>query len=299
MDVCVVTGTSTGIGRAAALHFAANGFRVVAAMRDLSKAAPLREAAGAPLRIQKLDVTDAESIDAALAEIDDTEGRIDVLINNAGLSNACPAEHYPEDEHRTLFETNYWGPVRLTQAVLPGMRTRGRGAIVNVSSILGRVAAVNQAAYCASKFAIEAFSESLALEVAAFGIRVCIVEPGVIGTAIFENTPVHYDRESPYRQAMRKSGRFYTSTIGRATPAAEIAAVMHEAVTCPTPRLRWLHGLGAELVTRRSTISDEDYIAMGALDDDAYNRRFAEAFGIDLTWRPDSISMPRSPGKDS
>ena len=288
MKVCVVTGANSGIGLATARRFAKEGWRVVAAMRNPARAGALREAAaaGAPIRVQTLDVADGESIAAAMAGIDAAEGRIDALVNNAGLSNACPAETYPEDEHRALFETNYWGPVRLAQAVLPAMRARGGGAIVNVSSILGRVAAINQAAYCASKFALEAFSESLALEVSPFGVRVAIVEPGVTATAIFGNTPIHYDRESPYRQAMRKGGRFYTSTIGRATPPEEIAAIIHEAVTTRTPRLRWLHGLGAELAARRPGVSDEDYIALSALDDKAYNRRFAEFFGIDLTWRP-------------
>ena len=286
MDVCVVTGASTGIGRAAALRFARGGYRVVAAMRNPGKAEPFPADRAARIRAQVLDVADSGSIAAALEEITAQEGRIDALVNNAGLSNACPAETYPEDEHRALFETNYWGPVRLTQAVLPGMRERGRGAIVNVSSILGRVAAVNQAAYCASKFAIEAFSESLALETAQFGIRVAIVEPGVTATAIFRNTPVHYDRESPYREAMRKGGRFYTSTVPRATPPEEIADAMFEAATTETPKLRWLHGLGAGLVAGRARISDEDYIAMTALDDESYNRRFAELFGVDLAWKP-------------
>ncbi len=281
MDICVVTGASTGIGRATALCFARKGYRVVAALRNPAAAKALEPEGGA-IRIQRLDVTDADSIGEAVDEIARTEGRIDVLVNNAGLSNACPVETYPEDEHRRLFETNYWGPVRLTQAVLPGMRARGRGAIVNVSSILGRVAAINQAAYCASKFAIEAFSESLALEVAPFGIRVAIIEPGVTSTAIFRNTPVHYDRESPYRQVMRKSGRFYTSTTERATPPEEIAALMHEAVTTRRPKLRWLHGVGAEMAMRRPGIVDEDYIAMSGLDDDAYNRRFADMFGVDI-----------------
>lgn len=294
MDVCLITGTSTGIGRAAAIHFARNGFRVVAAMRRPERAAPFPDIDGAPIRAATLDVTDADSIRAAMDDIEATEGRIDVLVNNAGLSNACPAETYPEAEHRALFETNYWGPVRLCQAALPGMRARGRGAIVNLSSILGRVAAINQAAYCASKFAIEAFSESLALEVAPLGIRVVIVEPGVTGTAIFENTPVHYDRASPYRQAMRKGGRFYVATVGRATPPEEIAAAIFEAVTTRDAKLRWMRGLGSEFAARRPGVSDEDYIAMSALDDDAYNRRFAEFFGVDLTWRTDAEK--RRPG---
>ena len=286
MDVCVVTGASTGIGRAAALRFARGGYRVVAAMRKPGKADPFPAEHAAHIRTQTLDVTDSASIAAALEDVAAQEGRVDALVNNAGLSNSCPAETYPEDEHRALFETNYWGPVRLAQAVLPGMRERGRGAIVNVSSILGRVAAVNQAAYCASKFAIEAFSESLALEAAQFGIRVAIVEPGVTATAIFRNTPVHYDRESPYREAMRKGGRFYASTIPRATPPEEIADVMFKAATTETPKLRWLHGLGAGLVEGRAKVSDEDYIAMTALDDESYNRRFAELFGVDLAWKP-------------
>ena len=233
--------------------------------------------------MHQLDVTDLDSISQVVTKIEDDEGRVDVLINNAGLSNACPMELYPEDEHRLLFETNYWGPVHLTQAVLPGMRAQGRGTIVNMSSILGRVAVVNQAAYCASKFAIEAFSESLALEVSPMGIRIIIIEPGVIATPIFEKTPVHYDKSSPYRQAMRQGGRFYRAAIPRATPPEELAKIIGEALTDKHPRLRWLHGYGASLVEKRPNIPDEDYISMTELDDGSYNARFEEFFGIDLT----------------
>ena len=211
-----------------------------------------------------------------------SKGNIDILINNAGLSNACPMEIYPEDEHRLLFETNYWGPVHLTQAVLPSMRAQGHGSIVNVSSILGRVAVVNQAAYCASKFAIEAFSESLALEVAPMGLQVIIIEPGVIATQIFEKTPIHYDKKSPYRQTMRQGGRFYRASIPQATPPEELAEIMLQALTSEQPQLRWLHGHGASLVEQRPNIQDEDYIAMTTLDDETYNARFKDFFGINL-----------------
>jgi len=236
-----------------------------------------------PIAVHKLDVTDERSIERAITKIVGAEEHIDVLINNAGLSNACPMELYPENEHRLLFETNYWGPVHLTQAVLPGMRARGHGAIVNVSSILGRVAVVNQAAYCASKFAIEAFSESLALEVVPMGIRVIIIEPGVTATSIFKKTPVHYDKKSPYRQAMRQGGRFYRASIPRATAPKEVAEIMLKALTSKQLRLRWLHGHGASLVEQRPNISDEEYIAMTTLDDEAYNIRFQDFFNIDLT----------------
>lgn len=287
MDNCLITGTSTGIGYAVAVHLARTGFRVHATMRDLAKSGRLKEtikSQNLPVSVHELDVTDEHSIKQVVAKIVDAEKHIDVLINNAGLSNACPMEIYPEDEHRMLFETNYWGPVHLAQAVLPGMRTRGHGAIVNVSSILGRVAVVNQAAYCASKFAIEAFSESLALEVAPMGIRVIIIEPGVIATPIFEKTPVHYDKISPYRQAMRQGGRFYRASIPRATPPEEVAEIMRQALTSERPQLRWLHGYGASLVEKRPNIPDEEYIAMTALDDEAYNIRFQDFFDIDLTF---------------
>jgi short-subunit dehydrogenase len=206
-----------------------------------------------------------------------------VLVNNAGLSSSSVVETYPEAEHRALFEANYFGPVALTQKVLPGMRARGRGAIVNVSSILGRIAWANQAAYCASKFAIEAFSEALAQETAGLGVRVAIVEPGVVASAIFENTPVHYDRDSPYKAAARRNGRFYRTGVPQATPPEEIAQVILEALTTRQPRLRWAHGWGAQAIERRRAMPDEEFVALGALDDAAYYARLKDALGIDLT----------------
>ena len=282
---CLITGTSSGIGYATALRLARGGMHVYATMRNLDKAEPLRDAAnkeGLSVSCHALDVTDQSSITEVVSKIGSDNGPIDCLINNAGLSNACPLEIYPEDEHRALFETNYWGPIRLTQAVLPAMRNQKYGAIVNISSILGKVAVVNQAAYCASKFAVEAFSESLALEVAPMGIQVIIIEPGVVATPIFNKTPIHYDKQSPYRQAMRQGGRFYKSSIPRATPAEELAETIWTSLTTEKPRLRWLHGHGDSLVKRRPDVSDEEYIAISSLEDDAYNTRFEELFAVDL-----------------
>ena len=282
---CLITGTSSGIGYATALRLARGGMHVYATMRNLDKAEPLRDAAnkeGLSVSCHALDVTDQSSITEVVSKIGSDNGPIDCLINNAGLSNACPLEIYPEDEHRALFETNYWGPIRLTQAVLPAMRNQKHGAIVNISSILGKVAVVNQAAYCASKFAVEAFSESLALEVAPMGIQVIIIEPGVVATPIFNKTPIHYDKQSPYRQAMRQGGRFYKSSIPRATPAEELAETIWTSLTTKKPRLRWLHGHGDSLVKRRPDVSDEEYIAISSLEDDAYNTRFEELFAVDL-----------------
>ena len=175
MPVTLVTGTSTGIGYATALHFARQGHRVIATMRNLAKAGPLETAARdakLPLVVRELDVTRPESIARAVGETAEREGLIDVLVNNAGVGGATPLELTPEDEHRAMFEANYWGPIRMIQAVLPSMRERRTGCIVNVTSIAGRVATPNQIAYSASKFALGAASEALAHEVAAFGVRV-------------------------------------------------------------------------------------------------------------------------------
>jgi NAD(P)-dependent dehydrogenase (short-subunit alcohol dehydrogenase family) len=285
MDVCLITGTSTGIGEAAALNFARAGYRVYATMRNLAKSGPLKEAVAAedlPVTVVQLDVTDQASVDRAVGEVLEAEGKIDVLVNNAGLGAACPVETYPEDEHRALFETNYWGPVRLIQAVLPGMRERGAGAILNVSSIMGRTGGVNQAAYCATKFAIEGLSESLAVELAPLGIRVAIIEPGVIGTPIFDNTPMHYDKSSPYLRTMKQCGLFYRTTMAQATPPGEIGDLMVEAVKSEPPRLRWLHGVADGLAERRAHMTDEDYVSLSSLEGAAYIDRYKELFRIEL-----------------
>ena len=285
MEICLITGTSTGIGRAAALHLARQGYKVYASMRDGAKAGALREQAAAEklvLIIETLDVSDNQSMLACVDRITAAEGRIDVLINNAGLSSSSPIETYPEAEHRALFEANYWGPVKLTQAVLPGMRERRQGAIINVSSLLGRIAWANQAAYCASKFAIEAFSEALAQEVLPFGIRVAIIEPGVVASAIFDNTPVHYDRASPYKPAMRRNGRFYSVGIATATPAERIAEVIAEALAAKQPKLRYAAGYGSQAIDRRAAMSDQDFVALGNMNDPDYYQALRENLGLDL-----------------
>src|SRR6516164_280965 len=206
--IAVVTGTSTGIGLATSLHLAANGWTVFAGMRNLAKAKPLEEAAAArklPVEVIELDVTSPDSTARAFA-LAAARGPIDVLVNNAGIGGATPLELVPEDEHRQMFETNYFGAIRCIQAVMPGMRERGRGTIVNVTSIAGRIATANQIPYSASKFALECVGEALAFELRRFGVRVVNVEPGVIMTAIFENSAgaTRYDKASPYKQTMRR-----------------------------------------------------------------------------------------------
>ena len=289
MPITLVTGTSTGIGFATALHLARHGHTVVATMRNLAKAGPLEEAARAerlPLTVRELDVTSQDSIDRAMAATREREGAVDVLVNNAGIGGATPLELTPEPEHRAMFEANYWGPIRMIQAVLPSMRERRSGCIVNVTSIAGRIATPNQIPYSASKHALAAASEALAHEVAAFGVRVAIIEPGVIQTAIFENSAgaTRYDKASPYRQIMRRNGKLFAAGFRNPGQPDTVAATILEAITTDRPRLRYPVGGDAEgIATGRPRISDEEWVAMGGeLSDEEYNARFKRYFGIEL-----------------
>ena len=288
MENAVVTGTSTGIGLTTALHLARNGYRVFAGMRDLGKAGPLRDAAAAeqlPVRLVALDVTAQPSVDAAFAAAA-AAGPVDVLVNNAGIGGASPLEITPEDEHRRMFETNYFGAVRCIQAVLPSMRERRHGAIVNITSVAGLWATPNQIPYSASKWALECLGEALAHEVRRFGVRVVNVEPGVIMTKIFENSAeaTRYDKTSPYQPIMRRNGKMFSAGFRVGAQPELVAATILEAITTPTYRLRWPVGDDAVGFMRgRPKISDEDWVAMGDdLSDEEYNRRFEEYFGIKL-----------------
>jgi NAD(P)-dependent dehydrogenase (short-subunit alcohol dehydrogenase family) len=286
--IAVVTGTSSGIGLATSLELARKGHRVFAGMRNLAKAGPLREAAAKedlPVEVIELDVTSQASTDRAFAAAR-AQGPIDVLVNNAGVGGATPLELVPEAEHRQIFETNYFGAIRCIQAVLPEMRERRSGAIVNITSIGGRIATPNQIPYSASKFALECAGEALAYEVRRFGVRVVNVEPGVIMTSIFENSSAatRYDKTSPYKQIMRRNGKMFAAGFRAAAQPQRVAETILEAITTPEYKLRWLVGSDAiGLATGRLGISDEDYVALGDdLEDAEYNARYRRYFGIEL-----------------
>lgn len=287
MSSVLITGASTGIGFATALRFARAGYRTWATMRDLAKAGPLvevRDAEGLGVELLALDVTRADSVRDAMAKA--LPGGLDVLVNNAGLAGGAPLELAPEEEHRAMFEANYFGAVRTIQAVLPHMRERGSGTIVNVSSVAGRIALPNQVPYSASKWALECASEALAHEVRRFGVRVRIIEPGVIMTSIFENAKARtlFDRASPYVDLMRRNGKFYSAGHRANQPPELVADAILEAAESDSERLRYVVGSDAEgLVRGRAAMSDEEWIALGGdLDDERYYAEFRTRFGIDL-----------------
>jgi len=286
MAVTLITGTSSGIGLATAVHFAREGHEVWAGVRNPTCATELREAIERDrlaIRVLTLDVDDAASVQRGVAEVQATSGRIDVLVNNAGIGGGGPIEDVPVDWAQGLFQTNYFGVVRMVQAVLPGMRQRGAGAIVNVSSIAGRLAIAGHGHYSAVKHALEALSEALAQEVQRFGIRVAIVEPGVVVTPIFSKARRFADPASPYFDHVRRLLLLYQKQMPRAAQPADAAAVIYEAATTKQPRLRWLVGDDAKLlVAGRQRMSDEEYVAGGrAMSEEQYLDEMRARFGFD------------------
>lgn len=204
-NVVLVTGCSSGFGLLIAARLSSHGFRVVATMRDLGKASPLMtevKRRGGEIDLLRLDVTDPESIRAAVAQIIEKHGRIDVLINNAGYGLGGAFEDLTPEEIRGQMEVNFFGVQNVTRAVLPVMRKNNAGKIINISSVAGFSASPFLGAYNASKWALEGFSESLRYEAGLFGIDVVLIQPGTYKTKIFYENARYarrfHDPASPY-----------------------------------------------------------------------------------------------------
>ena len=286
MSTVLVTGSSTGIGLATALHFARQGWEVHAGVRDPASATDLTEAVAKeqlPVRLVTLDVDRSESVTRAVGEVVAQSGRIDALVNNAGIGGGGPIGDVPVAWAKTLFETNYFGAIRMIQAVLPRMRAQGGGAIVNVSSIAGRLAVAGHGHYSAVKAALEAASEALAQEVIRFGIRVAIIEPGVVLTPIFTKAKRFLPADSPYAVHTRRLLLFYQMQMKRPSQPEDVARVIHEAVTTPEPKVRYLVGEDAKrLAAGRARLTDEEYVATGHdMSDEAYLAMMRERYGFD------------------
>ena len=241
----LITGCSTGIGRATAEHLASRGWPVYATARRMDAIADL---AGRGCKPLALDVCDEASIRAAVETVERAEGAVGVLINNAGYGQEGPFEEVPMEQVRRQFETNVFGLVRLTQLVLPGMRRQGWGKIVNLSSMGGRLALPGGAFYHATKYAVEALSDSLRFEVQGFGVDVIVIEPGPIKTR-FGDTAVEsvqgFGRgESPYATfnstLQRRIREAYEGPMAMmAGSALDVARVIEKAITARRPRTRY------------------------------------------------------------
>ena len=251
----VITGASSGIGAASALYLDRLGFTVWAGVRSKESGDALTRAASARLRVLTLDVTDPASITAARRTLAEAmpESGLAGLVNNAGISVAGPLELLPLDEVRTQFEVNVIGALAMTQALLPLLR-RARGRIVNISSIAGLAATPFLGAYCGSKFALEAMSDALRLELAPWGIAVSLVEPGAIQSQIWQRATMLATRTlggvapeslALYAQPLSRMQEVMNGAAARAIPAEAVARVLARAMTASRPRARYLVGKDA------------------------------------------------------
>jgi NAD(P)-dependent dehydrogenase (short-subunit alcohol dehydrogenase family) len=282
MAFVLITGTSKGIGRATALVLARAGHTVYATMRDPAASPKLAKAAEneqLPIQILAMDVDSDRSVRNTIASIQKT-GPIDVLVNNAGIERRGSVEELPISEFRALMETNYFGAVRCIQAVLPQMRARRSGCIINVSSVAGRISVPPLTAYSASKFALEAMSEGLAQEAKMFNIRVAIVQPGIIDTGMSRRVASE-SGPSLYPQARRMAGMFMAS-LQKPTPPVIVGQKILEIIESDTWKLRYPVGPDAEgFLQWRASMSDEECVDWGAADDETWYGNVDRSFGID------------------
>ncbi|WEK61244.1 MAG: SDR family NAD(P)-dependent oxidoreductase [Candidatus Microbacterium colombiense] len=246
-DLALITGTSSGMGLHAAIELARHGLHVVATMRDVSKADRLRAAAtaaGVEVDIRTLDVVDHDAAAALVAEIEAEFGRIDVLLNNAGRGSVATAEQASMQDVQDQLDVNYLAPVNLTKLVLPGMRERGSGRILTVTSVGGAVGQPFADTYCGAKFAVEGFMQSLAPVAERFGIRISVIEPAAVASDFVDNAR-RPDLGGPYGSLLqayidRTSGAFANAQTAESAGAAIAAAVLSDEY-----RFRWQTSDGA------------------------------------------------------
>lgn len=283
--VVLITGTSTGIGLATAVALGRAGHNVYATMRNPDRAPELQTMTrqeALPIVILPLDVDDDESVQRAVAHVLADKGRIDVLINNAGIAPLGAIEELTLTVFRQTMETNFFGALRCIQAVLPRMREQRSGCIVNVSSGAGRMAMAPQEPYTASKYALEAVSEVLAQEVKAFNIRVAIVEPGpVIQTPVFDKMgTIPAGTRYPQERRIRA---LVAASLEHPLPPDLVGDQIRQIVESETWQLRYPLPSMVPMLAWRAGMSDEAWVDFGALqDDEAWCARIAQDFGMDV-----------------
>jgi short-subunit dehydrogenase len=261
--VALITGASSGIGFETSLTLARNEFRTFATMRNLSKSRKIREIAKKerlPLTVIPLDVNDNASIRTAIQNILIEAKRIDVVINNAGYGLFGAVEDLPMDKIIDQFETNFFGVVRVVKSVLPIMRNQHSGTIINISSMVGRVAMPLNSVYVASKFALEGFSESIRHELSKFGINVILIEPGIVRTGFFDNLQKSKNEaaKSPYSALLkRRLSRFKSVSESNSSSPSQVAKAILKALQSKSSNFRYIVGEDAIIVLeKRKVLSD-------------------------------------------
>lgn len=268
--VALVTGASSGIGTAVALALLERGYTVYGAARRVERMDVIVERGG---RALPLDLTDERSVEACVAAVLEREGRIDVLVNNAGYGSYGAIEEVPLAEARRQFEVNLFGLARLTQLVLPAMRRQGAGHVFNVSSIGGKIFTPMGGWYHATKHALEGWSDALRMEVAPFGIHVVIIEPGAVATewgGVAIDSMLATSGHGPYQAQAQGLARTMRRADGAGAPPRVVADAILRALSARRPRTRYAMGTGARpALLARALLSDRAY--------DAVVRRFVVA----------------------
>ena len=290
MAVVVITGSNSGFGLQGALAFARHGDQVYAAMRDTGNSEALLKAAdseGLALRAVTLDVRRPETFDSFVSDILNDSGGIDVLVNNAGVLRAGTVEDTPEDTLRMVMETNFFGAMLLARAVLPQMRARRSGYIIQVSSLSGLAGLPGDYSYTASKFALEGATEAMRHEVDRWGIKVALVEAGMYATGIMDATasgdgtlPDYYDSDSPYRALIEANINAVQARLPEAFDPRQVGELFVRIANSDGSRLRWAADAVAERVLG----------TVFGLDDAERNRFLQDV--ADSKWWSEGMEVP-------
>jgi len=262
----LVTGCSSGIRLATCHVLSRNNFMTYGTVRNLSKDKKIQDLINGEnlsLKILRLNVNDNQSIKIAVKKILTDTGRIDVLINNAGYGMFGPVEEITTQEVKKQFETNFFGTIRLIKAIVPIMRKQGNGTIVNISSMVGRFGVPLNSAYVSSKFAVEGLSESISFELEEFGIRVIVIEPGVVKSDFFQNVKVKgMNLESPYQKLMERRVNFLDKAMKNSlTSSYDVADTILDALNSKDPKFRYVIGNDATNSLRmRNSLSDRKFM---------------------------------------
>lgn len=249
--VAIVTGTTSGIGYETCLSLARDGFYTFATVRDVKKAEKIVQIAkkeNLKIEIIELDVDDEKSISTAIQKILSKKQQIDVLVNNAGWGLFGSVEDVPVKDFRAQFETNFFGIISIIQKVAPVMRKQKSGVIVNISSVAGRIGFPGSPAYISSKFALEGLSESLRYELGQFGVKVIIIEPGVIKSNFFSSMKIAEPKpDSPYKEITEKVIMGVKMMAELGTPPSEVATTILKAIKEKDPKPRYVVGNDAQM----------------------------------------------------
>jgi short-subunit dehydrogenase len=267
--VAVITGSSSGIGFETSLILARNRFHTYATMRNVQgeseeKITNISKSENLPLQVIKLDVNNDKSVIDAINRIIEEKGRIDVVINNAGYALVGAFEETSMDDIIAQFETNFFGAIRVMQAVIPIMRKQRSGKIVNITSMGGRIAIPLDSIYHGTKFALEGLSESIQYELEPFGIKVILIEPGAVGSNFWKNLKTARKTAdhniSTYRQLENNISEALKQMVQNAIPSAQVANVILQAVISDNPELRYVVGKDAAMIIEaRRDMSDREF----------------------------------------